>query len=65
MFVAQPASGTKLAFKKFIELSEQAVAVEGKCQWFGYDRTLDLQARAVGGLASSKDERLFFARLKC
>lgn len=65
MFVAQPASGTKLTFKKFIELSEKAVAAEDRCQWFGYDKALDQQVRSVGALASSKDERLFFARLKC
>jgi hypothetical protein len=65
MFVALPTPGTTVTFKKFIELSEQAVKAEGHCQWFGYDRALDQQARAVGQLARSKDERLFFARLKC
>ena len=62
---AENAASSRLSFAKFVEVAEVAVRREGSCQWVGYDRAFDLQARSIGSAASSKDERLFFAKLRC
>lgn len=65
MFVPLVASGKELSFDRLIELSEQAVEAEKKCQWLGYDKALDQKVRALGKLASQTDTRLFFAKVRC
>lgn len=50
---------------QFVKMAEQAVKEQGACQWLGYDRALDMRARATGSLARLDDNRLFFAKLRC
>ncbi|GAA3865755.1 hypothetical protein GCM10022404_14930 [Celeribacter arenosi] len=57
--VRKPAAGDLIA------LAKTAVEADGRCQWIGYDRALDLRVRATGRLASFSDDRFFFAKLKC
>lgn len=54
-----------LSLGEFVWQSEQAVRLQGDCEWLGYDARLDMRARSIGALASSTDNRLFFARLRC
>lgn len=54
----------KVPFRRFVELAEQAVRHEGKCEWLGYDQKFDHAFRAAG-LASRSDTRLFFVKLRC
>jgi hypothetical protein len=50
---------------QLVSAARQAIQNEGRCNWLGYDPTLDAQTRATGALASQSDNRLFFVRLGC
>lgn len=54
-----------LKLKEFVGLAKTAVEKDGRCEWVGYDPALDMRVRRTGSLASTKDEGLFFAPLRC
>ena len=50
---------------ELINAARQAIQNEGRCNWLGYDPSLDARTRATGALASQSDNRLFFVTLRC
>ena len=48
-----------------VSAARLAIEAQGQCQWMGYDAGVDAQARAIGALASQRDNRLFFVGLRC
>ncbi len=53
------------SLQRFIAEAEQVIRADGRCTWLGYDQGFDFAVRAEGQLASLRDERLFFTRMRC